>query len=215
MSRTVFPLSLALRAFAAMLLAAFLAGCAADAQIEDEPPVDLGDFRLGHNIVVAKDMQQGPFSRTATEAEVEAALTAAMADRLGRYEGDKLYHIGLKVDAYALALPGVPVVFTPKSLLVVSANVWDDATGKKLTAESKLLSVFEGPSGSTLVGSGLTRSKEKQLEILSANMAKRVERWLLENGTWFGIDPARIPEPLDDDPLAKLGQGDQVQKPAN
>jgi len=195
-----------------LAFAGLLAGCAADAQLDDEPPVDLGDFSLGHNIVVAEGMQQGPFSRQATPDEVQAALSKAITERLGRYDGDKLYHIGLKVDAYAMAMPGVPVVFTPKSLLVVSANIWDDAAGKKLTDEPQLLTVFEGPSGSTLVGSGLTRNKAAQLEILSANMAKRVERWLLENGEWFGIDPSRIPEPLDDDPLASLGGSETTAK---
>lgn len=201
------PFATALRLPFAVLGLAALTACT-DAKLEpDHLRVDLGDFALGHNIVVAEGMQQGPFSREATEDEVQAAVVNAVAARFGRYEGDKLYHLGLKVDAYALAMPGVPLVFSPKSVLVISANVWDDAQGIKLNEEPKLITVFEGASGDTLVGSGLTRTKEEQLEILSANAAAAVERWLLENGTWFGLDPADLPAPSDDDPLAALGAG--------
>jgi len=190
---------------AALAALAFLAACADARAPEEEAPVNLGNFALGHNVVVAQGVQQGPFSRTVTEAEIEAAVTQAVERRLGRYDGGKLYHVGLKVEAYALAWPGIPIVFTPKSVLVVSANVWDDARNVKLTEEPKLLTVFEGVSGATLIGSGLIRNKHQQLEVLSNNMAQRVERWLLENGEWFNVPEDQIPEPLDDDPLAALG----------
>ena len=200
-----------LRRFA--LLGLFMALAACDAgtkELTEEPPVDLGNFALGHNVVVAEGMQQGPFSRKATEEEVQTALQSAIGQRFGRQDGDKLYHLGLKVEVYALALPGVPVVLTPKSVLAVAANVWDDEKGVKLNDEPKLLTVFEGVSGSTIVGSGLTRRKDEQLEILSRNMARAVERWLLENGQWFDIDPDDIPPPSDDDPLAALSGGKQT-----
>nr|WP_319248101.1 hypothetical protein [uncultured Celeribacter sp.] len=181
--------SVARRAFLGLSLLTLVACGDAKEITQDTPLVNLGDFAFGHNVVVAKDMQKGPFSRTASEAEVETALKAAMQERFGRYDGDKLYHIGIKVDAYALAGPGIPVLFTPKSVLVLTVNVWDDAKGVKLTEKPKLLTVFEGLHGATVIGSGLTRSKEEQLEILSRNAALKVERFLQENGPWFGIDP--------------------------
>lgn len=165
-----------------------LAGC----QTNDlaEPPVPLGDFALGLNVAVADKVQMVPISRPATEAELETAMTKAVADRFGRYEGAKLYNIGISVDAYALAPPGIPLVASPKSVLVVTANIWDDAAQKKLNAEGKQLTIFEKMSGETVLGSGLTQSKEKQLQTLTYNAAKAVEAWLLENPQWFGL-PAK------------------------
>ena len=155
-----------------------------------EPPVPLGDFALGLNIAVADNAQKVPISRDATEEEWETAVKQAVADRFGRYEGTKLFNIGISVDGYALAPPGIPVVAAPKSVLVVTANIWDDAAGKKLNAEGKQFTVFEGLSGETVIGTGITRSKKQQMDALSYNAVKRVEAWLLENPEWFGLPAA-------------------------
>lgn len=168
---------------------ALLTGCAATSNDLDQPPAPLGDFRLGHNIVVVQEPQQAPFSRQATDAELEAGLKEAIAARFGRYEGDKLYHLGLKIEAYGLAAPGVPILFKPKSVLVISANVWDDAAQKKLNEEPKSIIAFEEFSDKTFVGSGLTQTKEEQLANLTRVAAKKIEAWLLENGQWFGVEP--------------------------
>jgi hypothetical protein len=192
------------RAFLGLTLLALTACADAKAVTDETPLVNLGDFSFGHNVVVAKDAQKAAFSRTATEEEIETALKSAMQARLGRYDGDKLYHIGIKVDAYGLAAPGIPVLFTPKSVFVLSVNVWDDSQAKKLTDKPKLLTVFEGASGATLVGSGLTRTKEEQLEILSRNAAMKVERWLQENGQWFGVDPVEAESSDADEARAAL-----------
>jgi hypothetical protein len=152
-----------------------------------EPPVPLGDFALGLNIVVADNVQKVPISRDATVEDWEAAMTKAVADRFGRYNGPRLYNIGISVDAYALAPPGIPVVAAPKSILVVTANIWDDATETKLNPEGEQFTIFESFSGETVIGSGLTRTKAKQMEVLSYNAAKRVEQWLLDHPEWFGM----------------------------
>jgi hypothetical protein len=173
---------------AALIGASLLASC----QKNDlaEAPVPLGNFALGLNIVVADNMKKVPISRPATEEEWEAGIIKAIDDRFGRYSGTKLYNIGIAVDGFALAPPGIPVVAAPKSVLVISANIWDDASGTKLNAESAQFTIFESFSGETVIGSGLTRSREKQLQILSYNAAKRVEQWILENPEWIGL-PAR------------------------
>jgi hypothetical protein len=101
----------------------------------EEPPVPLGDFVLGHNIVVAANMQKVPISREATVEEWETEMKEAMADRFGRYEGARIYNVGIAIDGYALAPPGIPVVAAPKSVLVVTANIWDDATQTKLNPD--------------------------------------------------------------------------------
>ncbi len=171
-------------AFATML--ALVAACQ---KTELEPPVPLGPFALGHNIVVTDKMQKVPISREATGAEWEAAMKKAMEDRFGRYDGTKLYDFGISIDGYALAPPGVPVVLKPRSVLVITVNVWDDAARKKLNPEGKQLVVFEGASGKTFIGSGLTQSREEQMQILAFNAAKAVEDWLLESPEWFGLPP--------------------------
>ena len=173
-----------------------LAGCGIPAN-PDEPPVDMGNFRLGHNIVVVVDPQIGPFSRKATNEEWKQALTAAIERRFGSYEGDKFYHIGVKLDGYALARAGIPVVFTPKSFLVVTVNMWDDSTQKRVNEEEKALSVFEGISGKSLVGTGLTMNRNQQMELLADNMAKAIQDWILENPEWVGLPP--LPEDAQTD----------------
>ncbi|WP_242514386.1 hypothetical protein [Rhodovulum sulfidophilum] len=175
---------------------ALVAGCAGKDDL-DEPPVPLGDFRLGYTIVVAKNAKDIPPSRQATAEEWEAVLKEELQRRFGRYDGDRIYHFGIAVDGYALAVPGVPVILAPKSMLVLSANLWDDAAGKKLNAESEQLSVGEGLNGATLVGTGLIRTKDEQMRALARNAAKRIERWLVEHREeWLHYDPDAVP-PLD------------------
>ena len=154
-----------------------------------EPPVPLGEFALGLNVAVADNVQKVPISREATPEAWEAAMKKAVDDRFGRYQGSKLYNIGISIDAYALAPPGVPLVLNPKSVLVITANVWDDAAQKKLNAEGKQLTIFEKMSPETMIGSGVTQSKQKQMEILSYNAVKKVEEWFLQNPEWFGLPP--------------------------
>ncbi|WP_228156732.1 hypothetical protein [Pseudogemmobacter blasticus] len=157
-----------------------------------EPPMPLGEFALGLNIVVADKVEMVPISRPATPAEWEAAMTKAVADRFGRYQGTKLYNIGISVDGYALAPPGIPVVAAPKSVLVITANIWDDAARKKLNEEGKQFTVFEGLSGESVIGTGITRNKKQQMEALSYNAAKKVEDWLVQNPQWFGMTPEQM-----------------------
>lgn len=157
-----------------------------------EPPVPLGDFALGLNIVVADKVQKVPISRNATPDEWEAAMKKAVSERFGRYQGTKLYNIGISVDGFALAPPGIPVVAAPKSILVVTANIWDDAARKKLNAEGKQLTVTESLSGETVIGTGLTRTRAQQMDALSYNAVKAVERWLTDNPEWFGLPPKPV-----------------------
>jgi hypothetical protein len=154
--------------------------------------VELGDFKLGLNIVVADDPQKVPISREASKEDLAASMKAALQERLGRYEGDKFYNLGVSIDAYALAPPGIPLLLSPKSALVVTATVWDDAAQAKLNEKGKQFTVFEGIDGNTLVGSGLTQTAEQQLARLTFNAAKRIERWLSDNPEWFGL-PANPP----------------------
>ena len=170
-------------------LALVLAACAAPDPLDETLP-DMGDFRLSHNIVVADNMQQVPPSRTATPEEWEEIITAEVDRRFGAYEGERLYHLGIAVDGYALAPPGIPVLLNPRSILVLSVNVWDDAAGEKLHEDPEQIYVFEGAAPETfLVGSGIARNREQQMQVLARNAARRIQLWLLNNPEWFDIDP--------------------------
>ena len=174
--------------FALLGLVLILGACAATDPLDEELP-DMGDFRLAYNIVVADNMQQVPPSREATGEEWIEVLTAEIDRRFGGYEGERLYHIAIHVDAYALAPPGIPVVLQPRSILVVSANVWDDELQAKLHDDPEQLTIFEGAAAETmLIGSGLARTREEQMQILARNAARRIQLWMLTHPEWFSID---------------------------
>ena len=149
------------------------------------PPPPLGTFSLGLNIVVADNMQMVPISRPATVEEWETALQKAIDDRFGRYDGTKAFNLGIAVDGYALAPPGIPVVASPKSVLVITANIWDDAAALKLNETGEQIMVFEDLSPEEVIGSGLTKTREQQLETLAFNAAYAVEKWLVAHPEWF------------------------------
>jgi hypothetical protein len=197
---------LPLRLATAALGLALLAGCERRSDLTD-PPVDLGPFDLGLNIVVADNAQKVPISRDATPDEWERSLSKAVEDRFGRYDGDRFYNIGISVDGYALAPPGVPVLVTPKSVLVVTVNVWDDERGQKLNGAGTQFTVFESMSGEQVIGTGITRTKQEQMDALSYNVAKVIENWFLEHPQWFGPG-IPVPDPTAEGPAAPAGAVD-------
>lgn len=193
-----------IRVLFAALLVALTASCAT--KTLEGPQADLGNFSLGHNVVVAPKMQKGPVSRDATEEEWTTALKSAMAARFGRYEGDKLYHLGISVEGYMLAPPGVPLVYTPKSALIINVTVWDDARKKKLNSKPYQIAVLESTNeDSILIGSGWGRSKQEQIDGLSFNAAYALEKWLAENRktlNWFS-DVAPLEPPKQERPIVE------------
>ena len=175
--------------FAPLAFVIGLGACAAPDPLNDELP-NMGDFQLGHNIVVADSMQQIPPSRDASAEDWVAILTSEIDRRFGEYDGDRLYHIGIAIDGYALAPPGIPLILNPRSILVLSVNVWDDAAGVKLHEEPEQIVVMEGASSETaVIGSGFARNSDEQMQVLARNAARRIQQWMLENPEWFSIDP--------------------------
>ncbi|WP_196222692.1 hypothetical protein [Pseudooceanicola algae] len=155
-----------------------------------EPMVDLGDFRLGHDVVVASKMRKGPFSRDVGEEEMIQALTGAMEERFRRYDGTGLYHIGISVEGYVVAMAGIPLLLKPRSALITKVTVWDDQANAKLNEVPKTIEVLESFGGdSFILGTGLTMSKEEQLHELTRNVAKEIQNWLQENPEWFTPEP--------------------------
>lgn len=173
-----------------------LVGCATQ-NLEDEPQVPLGDFSLGHNVVVASKMAKGPISREATEDEWVNSLSKGIDTRFGRYEGEALYHFGVSVEGYMLAPGGIPVLYSPKSALIIFVTVWDDELGRKLNDDPHQLTIFETTDAeSVVVGSGHSRTKAEQMDLLSYNAAKAIETWLAEmhdKHGWFTDSPTFNP----------------------
>ena len=187
------------------LLAGFalLAACANTDDL-DKPPVDLGNFNLGHNVVVApKVATSSAVSREASKEELTSALQDAIAQRFDRYNGSKDYHFGVSIEGYVLARAGVPVVAAPKSAMIIRVTVWDDAAGAKLNVPPEQMTIIEDIDGESLVGTGWTQSKEQQLEGLARNAAKAIETFLVkqnaENG-WFEDDGAVAAAPVETAP---------------
>lgn len=118
--------------------------------------------------------------------------TAKYSRVFGVYTGDKFYNIVVSIDAYILAVPGIPLVAAPKSAMLVSLNVWDDAKGERITEEHKQFKIVEKIRGKGLIlGSGSTQSREEQLAVLSRLAMIEIEKYLHENVHVFG--PASAP----------------------
>lgn len=153
-----------------------------------EPPVPLGDFNLVHNVVVAPKAVKGPLSRELPKPVLTKALQDAIAERFDRYEGSRNYHFGVSIEGYVLAQPGVPLVLSPKSILIVNLTVWDDAEGKKLNEKPHQITVLESLDQGPIIGSGYTKTAEEQIKNLSQNVAKSIETYLVRQNKaegWF------------------------------
>lgn len=171
-----------------------LMGACSQTQVYEEPE-SLGEFKLRVNYAFADKAVQGPVSRDATPDEWTKAIQNAVDIRLGRYEGAQEYDIGISLEGYMLAPPGVPVIYNPKSTAIVLVNVYD-VNKKEFLAKGKQFQVLEDTTGeSAFAGSGHTRTKEEQMSGLSLKVADRVEEWLAEehrdNG-WFDKRPELI-----------------------
>ncbi|GAA6162181.1 MULTISPECIES: hypothetical protein [Ruegeria] len=185
-----------------------LLGACTQTQVYEEPE-SLGEFKLRVNYAFAEKAVQGPVSRDATPDEWTAAIQNAVDIRLGRYEGAQDYDIGISLEGYMLAPPGIPVIYNPRSTAIVLVNVYD-VNKKEFLAKGKQFQVLEDTTGgSALKGSGHERTKEEQMSGLALKVADRVEEWLAEehqqNG-WFKSRPDLI-QPLD--------SGELTQNPAS
>lgn len=180
----------------AAVLAAILALSACENGLANlkKPAEPIGDFKLGFSEVVAPNLTKGPLSREASAEEWTKSVDRAIEERFDRKSGGKYYHIGTSVEGYVLAQPGVPLVFSPKSALILRVTVWDDAAQKKLNDEPEQITVMEAITAETVAGSGLTQSREEQMRNLSANAALQIELWMrreLREKGWFGGEEAQ------------------------
>lgn len=182
------------RLAAALVMILSLAACENGLANLKKPVTPIGDFKLGFSEVVAPNLTKGPLSRDASAEEWTQAVDAAIEERFDRQGGSKYYHIGTSVEGYVLAQPGVPLVFSPKSALILRVTLWDDAAQRKLNAEPEQITVMEAITAETLAGSGLTQSREQQMRNLAANAALQIELWMrrqLRDEGWFGGEAAQ------------------------
>lgn len=178
--------------FTRIAAAALLLGLAACGGVRDDltkTPDPIGHFLLGYNIVVAENPQKGPVSRDATPDEWIAAVEKAVDDRFKRYDGDQYYHIAVAVEGYILARAGIPLIYSPKSVLIFTVTFYNDAEQKKINDEPIQLTVFEPCCSVPLLGTGMTRTREEQMEGLAFNAARAIERTMREHADWFGGTP--------------------------
>lgn len=190
---------------AALLLGlSLLAACGGTIADLDEPVEPLGDFYFGHNIVVADNAEPGPLSRSAEPEEWKEVLTQEIDRRFRRFDGDRYYHLAVNVEGYILAVPGIPIVAAPKSALIFTVTVWDDAAGGKINEDPHRIVVLENLTGATIISSGLTQSREQQMENLAVNAASQIERWLRRNIHWFEGDPDAPPVDTEDPEVTAL-----------
>ncbi len=158
-----------------LLTLAILLSCA----LEDKPIVKpIGDFRLGHVTVNAREAETTEWGRPATEMQLTDAVRKAVRDRFGPLRGRSWYHLGITLDAYLLPPPGVPIVASPRAILVAQVQVWDDRTQSILNPRAESFAVRESTNAETLVGSGYNYDAAAQLERVSKSLALQIERWL-------------------------------------
>ena len=148
---------------------------------------DLGDFQLCGQFVTFVANDPGPLSRKATEDEWVNALNAELARQLGPYKGGKCYTVSVAVEGYGLAQPGVPLVFSPKSGLLLRAFVFDNAL-----IEAEAPSVLNKGGHQIQVGlvdqGGLLNEREAQLGALARTGVADVVKWMEQNPEWFDGD---------------------------
>jgi hypothetical protein len=179
-----------------LILFALVAACA--------PPIietavqPIGDFALGHNIVMGDKMVKGPLSRTGDPKKISDAVQAAIGDRLSKYDGDKRYHVITRIDAYTLGRIGIPLIFSPQTALVVNVSVWDDAAQKRLNENPVQLLILENTNKANILGSGIGQTREQQIASIAKSAAFQIEDWLRKQNAEQGWFDPKVKVPLFD-----------------
>jgi len=199
-----------LRILSVLVCVAFVSACTPASP--DDPLQDLGHFSLGHNVVVAPNVQVVPGSKEVSTEQWINVLKNEIDARFGQYEGDQLYHFGISIEGFFVAPGGVPLVLSPKSVLAINVTVWDDAAGAKLNPEVETFTIFEtADAGSVLVGAGHTRTVDEQVLGLARNAVRKIEAWMVEQNLeegWFAADSAADSLSVSEDVLTEPESSD-------
>ena len=202
---------------AAIASVVFLAACGGNPNADlKEVPEPIGDFRPGHIVAFGDNIEAPFFSRELSPDQIELVVSSAIEKRLRRYDGDGLYHLGIVLGGIVLAQPGVPLVATPSSQILIDITVYDNETRQKLNEEPVRLRASEGV-WTPIIGSGLARDAEAQLENLANQIAIQIERWLRNNPEWFEPKPGRervAYDPADFAGLENVNAGSPAPPPS-
>ncbi len=182
-------LSISLRAVMSLLGLAVLSACFSLTD-SGQQAAFTQDFALGYTVVAgSENYTRGPISREATVQEWETPIMREVESRLGEHHGSRLYHIGIVLEGYTLAQPGIPILLSPKSALIFRFVIIDDPTQRVLYSSERQV-VFEDFSTDTVLGSGLTRTKQEQIRALASTAAYRIEQELRNTvQTWSSPAP--------------------------
>ena len=109
------------RSFCIIFLWLSLAGCLEPLDLQ-EPVKPIGDFALGYAVVVGPNMVKGPMSRDGDPDEIITAVKNSIETHFEPLSGAQLYHLAVKIEGYALAKAGVPLLVTPQSALLLAVT---------------------------------------------------------------------------------------------
>lgn len=161
----------------------------------DEAPEDLGAFQARIVHVYTEKALQWPMSRSADHSEWTDPIKSALETRLRRYEGGQQYDVAVTLEGFMLAPAGVPVLFSPKSVVVVNVFVYD-VEQERFLAKKHQMEIFESTTGeSALVGSGHARSKQEQIQGLpSISPTRSRNGWRSSTGNRAGLHRVTVPK---------------------
>ena len=132
-------------------------------------------------------------------------MNGAFKDRFSRFDGGSYNHLGITVNGYILAKPGIPLIAAPKSILIFRVIAIEDHTGKVLTQKPHQITVVEQLNVGSLIGSGYTRSREQQINDLAQQAALSTEAWLRQQSWFEGPDTiVKLPLDVEVDPVVKI-----------
>ena len=138
----------------------------------------LGDFSLGHNVVVAPKLTRGEGSVVVPKQTFVDAVEKSNANQFKGYSGAGIYHLGISLEGYSVA---PPETLGFRSALVAAVTVWNDSTSSKLNQTPKIFTVTYDPVPAAV-------QTGTQVANLSKKLSTEIENWLLvqnAENAWF------------------------------
>tara|TARA_B110000483_G_C18202740_1_gene546025 strand:- start:698 stop:1249 length:552 start_codon:yes stop_codon:yes gene_type:complete len=175
-----------LKQYSIMILFLLCSACSISNYSKEIPTIpNIGNFKLGHLVVKAENAQKGFFSRKASKQTLEKTLKEKLSKLLINQNGDHFFHISAIISGYVLAQPGIPVLLSPKSVLIIDVFIFDDQTQQKVFEKPRRFAIFESFSTDTIIGTGLTLTAEQQLDDLTTIAVNKIGNWLIDNKEIF------------------------------
>ncbi len=154
-----------------------------------KPVEPLGQFQAGPRRSSWPQRRQGPRHRAdATTMNGSPGSMRRSSRRFRRYDGDQFYHLGVRVEGYVLAAPGIPLVVRAQIGVIVTVTV----CGRRRGHEAERRSPSRSPCSKRCrarrsSASGLTQTKEEQLTAAVAERRPEIENWLREHADREGL----------------------------